>query len=102
MNENDWKELHNSAIKSPKPGFERAIIKMLEGWEEYAKAHESKYESKISEDYVFGDEWSRVGSALRSMLNGELGKRLQAGTIDGRIVKAWTDAGFTDTGLFKK
>jgi hypothetical protein len=51
---------------------------------------------------VFGDEWSRLGSALRSMLNGELGKRLMAGTIDGRIVKAWTDAGFTDTGLFKK
>lgn len=65
-------------------GFERAIEKMIEGWQEYAEAHNATYESQIGDDAVIGEEWAEIGQALLGLLNGELG-RLDGGTLSSYI-----------------
>jgi hypothetical protein len=74
----DWGKRHLEAIHSP-TGPERPLVKLLSAWINYAKQHAARFNSDIGSDYVLGDEWARIGFALRGLLNGESG-RLDCGT----------------------
>ena len=87
-----WKQRHLMAMAEPLGtlqgnqvagvhALERAYVLMLRGWLEYADAHRSATGSKIGDDHVLGDEWFKIGEALRGLLNGDLG-RLDGGTLD--------------------
>ena len=74
-------------------GLERAYVLMLRGWLEYADAHRLTMGSKIGDDHVLGDEWFKIGEALRGLLNGDLG-RLDGGTLDTIIADNLNEQGF--------
>ena len=96
-----WKSRHLTAIAEPlgtvygpdTPTQERAMVLMLRGWLEYAQAHTKNFDSNIGDDHVLGDEWFKIGEALRRLLNGELG-RLDAGTLDTIIADNLAEQGF--------
>lgn len=90
---NDWQGRHTAAFLDPVTSHERALVFILKGWEEYAEGHEDAYESPIGEDYVLGDDWAKIGFALRGLLNGDLG-RLDGGTLDAFICHRLNEAGF--------
>ena len=93
---NGWAARHDSAINFPKRN-EEAIVLMLKGWADYAVTHEQRYESLIGEDGVLGEEWERLGKALRGLLNGETG-RLDCGTLDGFILRTLARHGVSTDG----
>jgi hypothetical protein len=96
-----WKSRHLTAVAEPlgsiygpeKPTHERAMVLMLRGWLEYAEAQKSAFDSNIGDDYVLGDEWFKIGEALRGLLNGDLG-RLDGGTLDTIIADNLNEQGF--------
>lgn len=88
-----WKERHREAVLSPKAGYERAFVEMLSGWLRYADAVRNRWESGIGQDGVLGSEWVAIGSGLRGLLNGELG-RLDGGTLDSILAHTLQEEGF--------
>lgn len=92
---------HNAAMKSPRAGFERAACLMLQGFEEYRRAHRAAYDAGIGEDGVLGDEWATLGDALHGLLNGETG-RLHCGTLSTRIRDALRAEGFEESKGWKR
>jgi hypothetical protein len=92
-----WDIRHNSALGAAINGavnvpFESPIARMLESWGEYAKAHRARYESKIGDDGVLGQEWEAIGIGIRGLLNGETG-RLDCGTLDAFILDTLSENG---------
>jgi hypothetical protein len=74
-------------MRSPAPGFEAAIVRLYGGMADYAEAHSKRYESAVvTDDYVIGDAWERLGNALHDLLNGETG-RLDCATLSGDIYR---------------
>lgn len=84
---NGWSRRHMAAVRTPRPGHERAYVDMLRGWLEYSGAHEERFESRIGDDCVLGPSWAKIGAGLRELLNGETG-RLDCGTLDALIADA--------------
>ena len=76
----DWAARHRRAVNYPQ-GSEIGVVLLLKGWDAYANAHGAIYESRIGEDYVLGPEWAKIGGAILSLLNGDLG-RLDGGSLD--------------------
>jgi hypothetical protein len=74
------------------PSTARAMGKMLDGWEEYAAAHYSRFGSPLGEDYFLGEQWAEIGRALRALLNGEVGG-WDCGTLDGNLLDCATENG---------
>lgn len=93
VSDNGWKERHRDAVQRPKAGYEFALVEMLSGWLRYADAVQNRWESGIGQDGVLGSEWAAIGSGLRGLLNGELG-RLDGGTVDALLVNALQEEGF--------
>jgi hypothetical protein len=93
-----WNHRHNSAVGLVRGGIttpanpEHAVVRLLDGWEAYAKSHKSRYESLIGSDYVLGPAWQRVGEGIRALLNGETG-RLDCGTLDAFILDTLSENG---------
>ena len=81
-----WAKRHDHAIKTPMCPHEYAIGRMVKAWMMYEYAYRERFESEIGDDYVLGPAWAKIGHELRTLLNGELG-RLDAGTLDGALVK---------------
>ena len=79
-----WKARHIQAMQNPRTLFEQAFTQMLAGWECYAQAHQTAYDSHILSDGVLGASWSVLGEGLLGLLNGELG-RLDGGALDQTI-----------------
>lgn len=92
---------HREAMAAPRPGFERAIALMLEGFEEYRRAHAAEYEDGIGADGVLGNEWAALGNALHGLLNGDTG-RFDCGTLSTRIRDAMRAEGFEDAKGWQK
>jgi hypothetical protein len=90
-NTGGWQNRHQSAVLNP-TGFERPMVHLLTGWSEYAETHRARYESVIGDDGVLGPAWEEIGDALRTMLNGDLG-RLDGGTLDSFILNTMRDNG---------
>ncbi len=76
-----WQDRHDAAMCLPRPGFESAIVQMLNGWHQYAATHRANYESLMGDDGVLGPEWQAIGKGLLGLLNGDLG-RMDGGTLD--------------------
>jgi hypothetical protein len=92
-----WKYQHNKAIHEALSDYsesnrETGVVRMLVGWQEYARDHKTRFESAIGEDYILGVAWQEIGEALRTLLNGETG-RLDCGTVDGFILDTMTENG---------
>jgi hypothetical protein len=87
-----WAVRHVMALMTHVPGFERAMVRMVRGWLEYAETHERTYDAPVGDDGVLGKEWEAIGDALRGLLNGDC-KRLDCGTVDGILLDAMKDAG---------
>lgn len=93
-NMNDWQGRHNQAIderlvswpSNPRRKAEAAILRALAAWERYADAHRATCDSPIGEDYVLGQHWKEWGLSLRGLLNGDVGPRLDCGTLDAFIL----------------
>lgn len=79
----NWALRHNAAIRNPE-GLERGLMRILRGWEDYADQHRTHFGSLIGEDGFLGPQWEAIGDALRSLLNGSLG-RLDGGVLDSAI-----------------
>lgn len=84
--ESAWRYLHERALTHQPDAHERAIVKLLQGWIGYAKAHMDRYEGRVGDDGVLGPEWEAIGRAVLGLLNGQTG-RLDCGTLDA-IVRA--------------
>lgn len=76
----DWKKRHDEAMAAPRPGHELAVVRLLRGYEEMARAHRDKYGSPIGDDGYLGPVWFAGLTSLKDTLNGELG-RLDAGEL---------------------
>jgi hypothetical protein len=87
-----WQERHVSAIRYPQ-GVEQGMVSLLRGWLDYADAHMARFESRIGEDYILGPAWAQIGSSVRTLLNGELG-RLDGGTLDSLICESLEAEGY--------
>jgi len=70
-----------------------AIVSLFSGRLKYADEHKWKYHSGIGEDGLLGDEWAKIGGALRGLLNGETG-RFDCGTLDKLIADTLRAEGF--------
>ena|SRR6185312_3801018 len=97
-NINNWQERHDAAITAgggyPIVGStERAMVKLLTAWSDYALAHQKKYESLIGDDGFLGPEWEAIGDSLRALLNGDFGPRLDGGTLDAFILDTMAENG---------
>lgn len=88
-----WSQRHLSAIARPNDSFESAVVPLLRAWLDYADAHQNAYGSEIGEDSMLGPNWARIGSGLRGLLDGNIG-RLDANTLDRILVNTLTDQGF--------
>lgn len=64
----------------------RALRKLLDGWQQYAQAHESRFEDTIGNDYVIGPYWADVGLAIKRLLDGDTGG-IDAGSVAHNIVE---------------
>jgi hypothetical protein len=93
-NMGQWKERHLYAVRQPWAEKEQPFLQMLQGWLDYAKNHEARFNSKIGDDYVLGDAWFNIGVALNTMLNGDLGTRLDCGTLNTIINDNLTEQGW--------
>ena len=87
---------HRRARAHPGP-FAREIAGMLTAWEAYAKAHKTRYESSIGDDYVMGEYWANVGLAIKRLLDGECGG-LDCGSLARNITEAITAEGIETDG----
>lgn len=70
---------------STKKAHEDALRKMLDGWMNYALAHQEEFDRCIGDDCVLGPAWKQIGVSLRTLLNGETGA-LDCGRVDGAIL----------------
>ena len=99
--DNGWSVRHaiafaNTGNPAPTSGrgiAQKSVTFLLRAWLLYADAHSAMYESGIGADHVLGDEWAKIGYALRGLLNGELGD-LDGGTCDHIIADALDTEGF--------
>jgi hypothetical protein len=94
---------HASAILGHTNAHGRALRKMLEGWQDYAKAHAQRYSEPGEERYTIGDDgtlgpyWAEVGLAIKRLLDGDTGG-LDCGSIAGNILEAIEAEGFKTDG----
>ena len=88
-----WAASHQWAIACPKEGYEKALVQMLSGWLRYADAVQADWDAGIGKDGVLGPLWAQIGSQLRGLLNGELG-RLDGGSLDRLLCRTLEAEGF--------
>ena len=81
----DWKTRHDEARRTPRDPIERALVGLLNNARLYAVTHEARYHAPIGEDYVLGPAVQDILTAIRVLLNGELG-RLDGGELDRELV----------------
>ena len=92
----DWQIRHNEAVDlycTMIRSHEHSFLKLLAGWKGYADSHKYMFESCIGDDNVLGPAWEVVGDGLRELLNGEVGPRLDCGTLDSFIYDTMKDNG---------
>jgi len=93
-----WQERHEQAFISPQPGFEQAFKHLVQFLDQYDRAHTTRFDSAIANDYVLGDAYKDILKAARTLLNGEHG-RFDAGTMDSIFLGIATTAGFSEDEL---
>jgi len=89
----DWRGRHAAAIAAPRY-HEAAVIHLFAALDEYACAHNRRFDSLIGHDYVLGPVWETMARSLKELLNGETG-RLDCGTVESAINRLMLDHGCT-------
>lgn len=89
-----WRERHASAIATPRYP-EAAVIHLFSALDEYACAHNRRWDSLIGQDFVLGPVWETMVTNLKELLNGETG-RLNCGTVESAIRQLMLDHGYVD------
>lgn len=87
-----WQFQHKIGVTAPTMDKERSLVELFSGWARYAENHEARFDAKIGEDYILGVAWTEIGQALRTLLNGEIG-RLDAGTLDSFLLNTAAEHG---------
>ena len=93
-----WKERHQTAVNAaimPSGCRRYPVLRAIQAWTIYADTHAEQYESDIGEDHILGPAWASWGLSLRTLLNGELGPGVDAGTLDHIIVENLTRQGYS-------
>lgn len=80
---------HNRGVTLNEP-----VIVMMDAFHRYALAHEKRFESKLSEDYILGPAWLSGIKGVRTLLNGE--GQFDGGTLEGLFWAAMEVAGFSE------
>ena len=95
---------HMAAVSGRKDNAHgRALIQMLKGWEDYAKAYHARYDDPEAKDeanqldHVIGPYWANVGLAIKRLLDGDTGG-LDCGSIARNITEAIEAEGFETDG----
>ncbi len=88
---------HQRAIAGKTNAHGRAVMQLLQAWDRYAVAHESRYETPIGTDGVMGPYWAEVGLAIKRLLDGETGG-LDCGSLAHNITAAIEAQGFETDG----
>lgn len=89
----DWRTQHGIAYATPNRGHERALVHLVQGLHEYARAHCARYESDVGGDGVLGPAFLDIARGVIALLNGESG-RLDCGTLDSEIRDLLARSGF--------
>jgi len=89
---------HEDALAHPR-NQELPLVIMLRGWLAYADMHKAQFESGIGRDSLLGPQWAVIGAALRALLNGDVGRRLDLGVLDGVLYSALQAEGFDPESL---
>lgn len=88
---------HAAALAGRTNPLGRALRKLLEGWEQYAEAHQTRYEGPIGEDHVIGRYWAETGLAIKRLLDGDVGG-FDCGSLAANITAAIEAQGFKTDG----
>lgn len=88
---------HRKVLEGDTNKVSAALVAMLKGWEGYADAHRTRYETGIGTDYVLGDYWAEMGLCIKRLLDGETGG-LDCGSIAHNIIEAIRAEGFETDG----
>ena len=86
---------HRNAYSTPRKGFEASLVSMIEGIDQYAAAHFKAYDTNVANDYVLGASLAGALTAVRGLLDGELG-RLDGGELWGKLEAVAKRAGWAD------
>lgn len=92
MTATDWKRRHEQAFDAPRGEFERALVDLYNGLQQYAEGYRDRFGSEIGDDGVLGPEWVAIARAFIGLLNGDTG-RLDAGTLDKWVREIAQNAG---------
>lgn len=88
---------HEAALLGKTNAHGRALVKMIEGWADYARAFARAYDSSISSDGVIGEYWTQVGFAIKRLLDGETGG-FDCGSLAHNITETIRAEGFRTNG----
>lgn len=93
---------HRLALSHRTNAHGRALRKMLEGWEEYAKAERDAYSDgddvyRQGDNYVYGGHWANIGFCIKRLLDGETGG-WDCGSLSGNITEIVEREGFETDG----
>lgn len=84
------------------------LIVCMDGLLRYAKAHKTRFDNNLQNDYVLGDYWLEAVKGIRGLLNGDGAIALETGNsqdskdngcIEGVFWSAMKIAGFTEEDL---
>ena len=73
------------------------VIVMMDSLLHYAKRHNERYGSPLSDDSVLGPYWLDAAKGIRGLLNGE--GDFDGGTVEAVFWAAMDEAGFTEADL---
>ena len=84
---------HALAKAAPRPGYEKALVRLIDGAREYVKAYRREWESGLSDDGVHGVAVADILDGIYGLLSGELG-RLDGGRLWSELEAIAKDAGW--------
>lgn len=95
---------HRKALEYRTNAHGRALRKMLEGWEAFAKAERDAYSDgedvyRLGDNYVYGESWAHIGLNIKRLLDGETGG-WDCGSLAGNITELIESEGFETDGYF--
>lgn len=76
---------HRAALAHPTSPAEMAFVRMYDAWRLYAQNHSRTFDHLLGEDTALGPAWVAIGRALQDLLNGNVGSRIDCGTMHTTI-----------------
>lgn len=86
---------HALACAAPRPGYEKAIVCLMDGVREYVRAYRREWDNDLADDGVSGPAIAGILASVYALLNCECG-RLDGGRLWGELDTIAKDAGWED------